>query len=30
MVDEFNKGDLFKNIDVRSSFDQMSRGNAKT
>ena len=30
MVDEFNKGDLFKNISVDSSFDQMKRGNAKT
>lgn len=30
MVDEFNQGDLFKNIDVRSSFQQMQIGQAKT
>ena len=30
MVDEFNQGDLFKNIDVRSSFQQMQVGQAKT
>ena len=30
MVNEFNNGNLFKNIDVKSSFEQMSRGQAKT
>ena len=30
LVNEFNKGNLFKNISAESSFDQMRRNNSKT
>ncbi len=30
LVNEFNKGNLFKNISAESSFDQMQRNNSKT